>query len=77
MDLASCDYWIIPTLKKPIRGRYFDSHDEVVNTVHTFFNSLSQEDFKKTINVKWAERMEICVKLGPHDAWYIFVVRHV
>ncbi len=62
-DLVPCDYWLFPTLKKAIRGRHFDSN-EVVNTAHNFFNSLSQHYFKKTINIKWAERMETCVRLG-------------
>ncbi len=35
------------------------SNKEVIDEVHTFFNSLSQAEFEKTIKVKWAERMEL------------------
>ncbi len=51
-------------LKNAIRGWHFDSDNEVVNAAHTFSNSLSQEEFKKMINIKWAERMERYVRLG-------------
>ncbi len=59
-DLAPCDYWLFPTLKKAIRGQHFNSNDKVVNQ-HTPF---STPYLKKTINIKWAERMERCVRLG-------------
>ncbi len=45
-------------LEKAIRGRHFDSDEKVVNAAHTFFNSLSEEDFKKMISVKWVEKMK-------------------
>ncbi len=33
-------------LKKAIRGRHFDSVNKVIDAAHTFFNSLSQEDYQ-------------------------------
>ncbi len=48
-DLTPCDFWLFPSQKKALRGRQFSSNQEVVTVSQTFFNSLSQADFEKTI----------------------------
>ncbi len=35
-------------------------NNEVINEVRTFFNSLPQVEFEKSIKLKWAERVELC-----------------
>lgn len=46
-DLAPCDFWIFQILKKEIRGRKF------IN--------IPEEEFRRTIHIKWAERMHQCI----------------
>ena len=62
-DLAPCDFWLFPQLKKSLRGQQFCSDDEVVNTVHAFVNSVPQAEFQKTIKSKWIERMQQCIRV--------------
>ncbi len=61
-DLTHCDFWLFPSLKKVLQGCQFSSNQEVVTVSQTFFNSLSQADFGKTIMTKWIERMNTCIK---------------
>ncbi len=60
-DLTSCNFWQLSTLKKHLRDRWFISDKKVINEVHTFFKSLLQAEFEKTVKVKWGERMELCI----------------
>ncbi len=54
-------------LTKHLHGCQFASSKKVINEVHTFFNSLPQVKFENTIEVKWAERMELCI---ANEGWY-------
>ena len=60
-DLAPCDYWLFPTLKWGLRGRQFQTDDEVKKEVQKFFQQTPQAEFEKTILEKWLERMQRCV----------------
>ncbi len=52
LDLTPCNFWLFPSLKKALWGRQLSSNQEVVTMSPTFFNSLLQVDFKKTIMTK-------------------------
>ncbi len=60
-DLAPCDFWLFPTLKKALRGRRFNSDEEVKQAVYSAFQKLPPTEFHKTIKVKWEERLEKCI----------------
>ncbi len=59
--LTSCDFWLFFTPKEVLRGARFDTN-EVVSTVYRFTKKIEEEEFCKTIMVKWIERMESCIK---------------
>ena len=61
-DLAPCDYWLFPTLKKHLRGKRFESIFEIQRAVQNFFNTIPSHEFEKTILQKWEERLKLCVK---------------
>ena len=61
-DLAPCDFWMFPTLKKELRGRRFVSKTEIQNAIQNFFNSIPEEEFRKTMLDKWQERMKKCIR---------------
>ncbi len=61
-DLASCDFWLFPTLKKSLRECRFNSDEEVMQVVHTCFSSLPAAEFEKTIKIKWQESLERCIE---------------
>ena len=57
-DLALCDFWLFPQLKKALSSKQFESQDAIKNGVQAFFKRISKEDFQKTILTKWKEWME-------------------
>jgi len=53
-DLAPCDFWAFPTLKRQLRGKRFSSDDEVRNATAAVLKEMSQNNlfhvFKSFIN---------------------------
>ena len=43
-DLAPCDYWAFPTLKRQLRGKRFSSDDEVRNAMAAVLKGTSQNN---------------------------------
>ena len=43
-DLAPCDFWAFPTLKRQLRGKRFSSHDEVRSTTAAVLKEVSQNN---------------------------------
>ena len=41
-DLAPCDFWAFPTLKRQLRGKRFSSDDEVGNDTAAVLKGMSQ-----------------------------------
>jgi hypothetical protein len=41
-DLAPCDFWVFPTLKRQLRGKRFSSDDEVKNATAAVLKGMSQ-----------------------------------
>ncbi len=67
LDLAPCNFWLFPTLKKHFGEHQFRTDQDVVTATTTFFNRLEEAKFHKTIEQKWSERMENCIR---NDGWY-------
>ena len=53
-DLACCDFWPFPTLKRSLRGQRFESVEQIKSVVHTFFLGLPEEEFEKPLLRKMA-----------------------
>ncbi len=61
LDLASCDFWLFPVLKKALRGRQFHSGRELLTATQTFFNCLLESQFHKTFEDKWKVGTQSCI----------------
>lgn len=59
-DIATCNFWLFPTLKKDLRRQKFDGDVHVKNTMQSVLKRIPSEKFKKTMHVKWQERIERC-----------------
>ena len=59
-DLARCDFWFFPRMKK-LRGRRFEDVEEMQEAVTSVLDSLTQEDFKRTF-MKWLDRYNKCIE---------------
>jgi len=44
LDLALCDFWAFPTLKRQLRGKKFSSDDEARNATATVLKGMSQNN---------------------------------
>ncbi|UYV72932.1 hypothetical protein LAZ67_10001210 [Cordylochernes scorpioides] len=60
-DLAPSDYFLFGLLKKELKGKRFDSDEDVQKVVQDFFHTLPKSAYKKGI-YKLPERWRRCIK---------------
>ncbi len=48
-DLAHCNFWLFPILKKALCGKRFTTKKEICRMVKDFFKTIPWEEFEKTI----------------------------
>lgn len=65
-DVAPCDYWLFPTLKRHLRGQEFKTNLELNTATNSFLKSLPVAEFEKIILKKWTERIEKCLSNRGH-----------
>lgn len=63
-DLAPCDFWLFPTLKKKLGGSSFANLEEVKMAVGRIFNALPKEAFEEALKDKWVKRWKAVVDNG-------------
>ena len=59
-DLAPCDFWLFPKLKTILKGRRFQSREDIIKKSTEEFGSIPEEGFKRCFE-KWQRRWEKCV----------------
>ncbi len=59
-DLAPCDFYIFPKLKQYLRGKRFQSDEELLDAIHIFFKKLKKSDYEYVFN-EWQRRMVKCI----------------
>ena len=62
-DLAPCDFWLFPKLKKKLRGCRYKTIEEMKEAVTKVINTLTQEDFHGAFQ-KLLERYNKCIAAG-------------
>ncbi|UYV82609.1 hypothetical protein LAZ67_22000125 [Cordylochernes scorpioides] len=60
-DLASSDYFLFGLLKKELKGKRFDSNEDVQKVVQDFFHTLPKSAYKEGI-YKLPERWRRCIE---------------
>lgn len=60
-DLAPMDFAVFPRLKAELRGRRFDSEDELKYAVRTSVRSFEKEWYA-TVYQNWVKRHEKCIQ---------------
>ncbi|UYV73049.1 K02A2.6-like [Cordylochernes scorpioides] len=63
-DLAPSDYFLFGLLKKELKGKRFDSNEDVQKVVQDFFHTPSKSAYKKGI-YKLPERWRRCIYRKP------------
>jgi histone-lysine N-methyltransferase SETMAR len=61
-DLAPCDFFLFPELKKRLRGKRFDDPEDAVAEMNDQLKRMPKEAFKECFD-KWFERMKKCISV--------------
>ena len=66
-DLAPCDFHIFPRMKESLRGRRFNSPEEIHTAAKSSIQHLDAQVFNDDFQA-WSKRWEKCIELeGPHE----------
>jgi len=61
LDLAPCDFWLFPKVKMTMKGKRFESIQDVEAVTTVQLKTLMKEDFQNCFR-KWQERWDKCVR---------------
>lgn len=61
-DLAPCDFFLFPNMKKWLAGKKFSSNEEVIAETEVYFGEFDKSYFLNGLK-KWQERWEKCIFL--------------
>jgi transposase len=59
-DLAPCDFWLFPKLKRPLRGHRFDSIEEIQAESEKALKTIPEIDFNNCFE-DWKKRWHRCI----------------
>ena len=59
-DLAPCDFWLFPKLKTTLKGRRFQSREDIMKKATEELQSIPGEEFMKCFE-KWQKCWDKCV----------------
>ncbi|PNF23144.1 hypothetical protein B7P43_G06679 [Cryptotermes secundus] len=60
-DLAPCDFFLFPKMKIKLKGRRFDTVEEIQVETQTVLNTLTKKDFQDAFE-KWQKRWDRCMR---------------
>ena len=59
-DMALCDFWLFPKLKIPLKGKRFESREDITRNATDLMNMIPQEAFQKCFQ-QWQDSWKKCV----------------
>jgi hypothetical protein len=59
-DLAPCDFFLFPKMKLKLKGRRFDTIEEMQAESQRVLDTLTDKDFQKAFQ-KWRRRWDLCL----------------
>ena len=62
-DLAPCDYFLFPRIKKELGGKRFDTDKKLKRAVKAITNDISKEEYSKCFE-NWCTRLKRCIEVG-------------
>ena len=60
LELVPCNFWLFPKVKITMKGKHFESIQDIEATTTAQLKTLTKEDFQNCFR-KWQERWEKCV----------------
>jgi histone-lysine N-methyltransferase SETMAR len=61
-DLAPCDFYLFPEIKKRLRGKRYESANAAVAVMNDILDDIPKENFSKCFE-KWFDRMDKCIRV--------------
>lgn len=61
-DLAPCDFWLFPKLKKGLAGRPFSRIQDLARSVHSELRSIPPSEYRECFQ-SWLHRMQRCIEV--------------
>jgi hypothetical protein len=62
-DLAPCDFFLFQKMKLKLKGRRFDTIEEIQTDSPRVLNTLTEKDFQELFQ-KWRRRWDLCQHAG-------------
>ncbi|KAG5310893.1 MOS1T transposase, partial [Acromyrmex insinuator] len=62
-DLAPCDFFLFPRLKRELKGKHWESVENIQKHVTTFLRDIPVEEFQRAFQV-WQTRLRKCIDSG-------------
>ena len=60
-DMAPCDFWLFPHLKKPLKGTRFESREAIMEKTTADLLAIPKIEFKNCFH-KWIRRWNHCIE---------------
>lgn len=59
-DMAPCDFFLFPRMKKNMKGKRFEDIDEVIRKTRAELKGITSEEFSDCFK-KWKTRLDKCI----------------
>lgn len=59
-DLAPCDFFLFPRIKKELKNRHFDNVENLARAIQAITDSIPKEDYQKSFE-NWKIRLQQCI----------------
>ena len=56
-DMAPCDFWLFPKLKRPLKGKWFQTREDIMTAMTAELNTIPKEAFSECFQ-QWCHRWE-------------------
>jgi hypothetical protein len=62
-DLAPCDFFLFPKMKLKLKGRRFDTTEDIQAESQRVLDTVTEKDFQEAFQ-KWKRRWDWCLHAG-------------
>jgi len=62
-DLAPCDFWLFPKLKKKLGGRHFERVENLACAVQAVVDEIPKEEYIECFQ-SWQKRLKRCIEVN-------------
>jgi hypothetical protein len=62
-DLTPCEFFLFPKMKLKLKGRRFDTIEEIQAELQRVLDTVTEKDFQEAFQ-KWRRRWDRCVHVG-------------